>query len=62
MDFAAPVVRITFPYLNGKQAKLSGTSLAIPHMKGLLLLNGNGIVNGGIAKNDPDGVTDPIAH
>lgn len=62
VDFAAPGVSIPSTYLNGKYALLSGTSMAAPHVAGLLLLEGNAIKSSGTAKNDPDGTPDPIAH
>lgn len=62
VDYAAPGVRITSTYLNGKYAIFSGTSMAAPHLAGLLLLKGNAITTSGVAKNDPDGTPDPIAH
>ena len=62
VDFAAPGVRIPSTYLNGKYAIFSGTSMAAPHVAGLLLLKGNSISSSGTAKNDPDGTADPIAH
>jgi subtilisin len=62
VDFAAPGVRIPSTYLNGKYAIFSGTSMAAPHVAGLLLLKGNSITSSGTAKNDPDGTADPIAH
>lgn len=62
VDYAAPGVRIPSTYLNGKYAMFSGTSMATPHVAGLLLLKGNAITFSGKAKNDPDGTADPIAH
>ncbi len=62
VDFAAPGVRIPSTYLNGKYAIFSGTSMAAPHVAGLLLLKGAAITSSGTAKNDPDGTPDPIAH
>lgn len=62
VDFAAPGVHIFSTFLNGQYAILSGTSMAAPHVAGLLLIN-NGKVNSlGSAVGDPDGVADPLAH
>lgn len=62
VDFAAPGVRILSTYLNNRYAYMSGTSMAAPHMAGLLLLRGNNITASGSATNDPDGQADRIAH
>ena len=62
VDYAVPGVRILSTYKGGKYAYMSGTSMATPHMTGLLLLKGNNITISGYAKNDPDGIADPIAH
>jgi len=62
VDYAVPGVRILSTYKGGKYAYMSGTSMATPHMAGLLLLKGNNITTSGHAKNDPDGTADPIAH
>jgi hypothetical protein len=62
VDFAAPGVRILSTYKDGLYARMSGTSMAAPHVAGLLLLNGGRVNSSGVAINDPDGTPDPLAH
>jgi len=60
VDFCAPGTNIYSCYKGGIYATMSGTSMATPHVAGLLLLgtiNANGYVS-----IDPDGIADPIAH
>lgn len=60
IDFAAPGVDILSSNMGGGVRLESGTSMAAPHVCGLLLVNG-GILNlDGTAINDPDGTPDPI--
>ena len=60
IDYCAPGSSIYSTYKSGGYATLSGTSMATPHVCGILLL-GN-ISTDGTVKNDPDGNADPIAH
>jgi subtilisin len=62
VDFAAPGVKILSTYLNGRYATFTGTSMAAPHVAGLLLLKGRDLTSSGNARNAPDGVLYPIAH
>jgi subtilisin len=62
VDFAAPGVRILSTYKGGQYAKMSGTSMATPHVAGLLLLEGRNINYSGTALDDPDGTPDRIVH
>ena len=62
VDFCAPGVNINSTHKDGGYANMSGTSMATPHVAGLLLLKGKNILTSGFVKNDPDGTPDPIAH
>lgn len=62
IDYCAPGVSIFSTYKSGGYATMSGTSMAAPHVCGLLLVTGGDIATDGYVNGDPDGNPDPIAH
>jgi subtilisin family serine protease len=60
VDFGAPGVSVYSTYKGGGYTTLNGTSMASPHVAGILLMGS--IRADGNVSGDPDGNADPIAH
>ena len=62
VDCAAPGVNVLSTAKGGGTTTKSGTSMAAPHVAGLLLVAGLLVGSDGLAVNDPDGTPDVICH
>ena len=60
VDYSEPGVDIRSTFKGDTYAVMSGTSMAAPHLAGILLLNPAGPSAGGTVKRDPDGNADTI--
>ena len=62
VDYCAPGVSIYSTIKGDTYGTMSGTSMAAPHVAGLLLLTNGNLKTDGYVNGDPDGNPDPIAH
>ena len=62
VDYAAPGVSVLSSKKGGGVVAYSGTSMAAPHVAGLLLIMDSPLSTDGLAINDPDGKPDQIPH
>lgn len=61
IEYGAPGVDVLSLYADGGTTTLSGTSMAAPHVAGVLLVTGGSPSTDGTVSGDPDGDPDPIA-
>lgn len=62
IEYAAPGVDILSLWVDGGTDTISGTSMASPHVAGVLLVTGGNPNSDGSAISDPDGDPDPIVQ
>lgn len=62
IDYCAPGVSVLSTYKGGTLATMSGTSMAAPHVCGVLLATAGNPKSDGSVTGDPDGNPDPIVH
>jgi len=60
IEYAAPGVSVLSLWKDGGTNTISGTSMASPHVAGVLLATGGNPTSDGTATGDPDGDPDPI--
>ena len=61
VDYCAPGTALRTTKINSGYGSAGGTSMATPHVAGILLVRGN-IATDGFVANDPDGNPDPVPH
>jgi subtilisin family serine protease len=61
IEYGGPGVDVLSLYADGGTNTLSGTSMAAPHVAGVLLVTGGSPSTDGTVSSDPDGDPDPIA-
>jgi len=62
IDYCMPGVNVYSTFKSGGYETYSGTSMAAPHMCGVLLMTAGNPSTDGFVNGDPDGNPDPIAH
>lgn len=62
IDVCAPGVSINSTWIGGGYRSISGTSMATPHIAGIMLINNGSIYSRGYVQNDPDGNADPMGR
>lgn len=62
VDFCMPGLYVYSTFKDGAYETYSGTSMASPHMCGVLLMTGGNPSTSGYVNSDPDGNPDPIGH
>ncbi len=60
-SYAAPGVNIESTWINSGYRTISGTSMAAPHVAGILIVNNGNVNSDGQTSTAPDGVRYPIA-